>query len=106
MRAKALLERYKIERRLHNISDVNDLKGWLEKTLRKRMVRPLFVAIGKGGGQTYKTLWEVFDSRFNNNTPSYFYNENIKAKTELLESGHIELQEWIDDESPHLKFID
>lgn len=104
MTAKELIDNYKTARKINKISDVKDFKGYAERVFRKRMPRPLFISVGKGGGQTYKTLWEVFDSRFNNNTPSYFYNENKKTIDELIASGHKELQEWIDDVSPHLTF--
>ncbi len=104
MLAVNLINKYKKEYGISKISNVLEFKGWAERTLRKRMQRPLFMSIGKGGGQTYKTLWEVFDSRHNNNEASYFYNENKKTIDELIKSGHKELQEWINDDSPHLKF--
>jgi len=104
MLAHRVIQLYKEENKLSKVGDVDHLKGWLERTYRKRMNRPLFYAAGKGGGQTYKTLWEVFDSTGNANTPCYYYNENCKAVQTLQYNGHLSLQHWLDDDSLHLRF--
>jgi len=103
MIAKYLLDEYMSVYHLTRIDDTEHLKMWLQKRLCKKMPRPLFVARNKGGGQTYKTLWEVFDILGNANKPCYFYNENKKAIEILVKNGHKSLQNWIDDDSAYLK---
>lgn len=51
----------------------------------------------KGGGQTYKTLYEVFDPSGNNNRGCYFFNENQLAVEKLKRQGHIPLWVWLED---------
>ena len=98
-----LVEKYLIQTNQKKVSDPNDLQIWLVNHLNKYMPRKLFYAKGKGGGQTYKTLFEVLDVRGNRNKPCYFYNENHKAVAELVTEGHIPLQDWVDDTSLRLK---
>jgi len=92
-----LINKFKEETGLSHIREVEPLKIWLEHKVGKRMDKPLFVSMGEGGGQTYKTLYEVYDKRHNNGKQSYFYNTNKKAIKELLKDGHIKLQDWVDD---------
>jgi hypothetical protein len=96
MKVSILINKYLLENKISKINDTDDFRHWLELKLNRTMPRPLFVAQGKGGGQTYKTLWEVFDVLNNHNRPCYFYNENPKAIKLLIEQGHIPLQQWID----------
>jgi len=103
MRAKSLINEYKREHGVKGIKDIPHIKQWLEKRLCKRMNRPLFIAVGAGGGQTYKTLWEVFDITGNKNTPCYYYNENNTAIIKLNASKHLPLDTWINDPDPRLK---
>ena len=97
MTALEAIREYKQEHNFSRVADANHLKEWLEYKFKKKMHRPLFVSMGKGGGQTYKTLYEVFDVRHNSNMPSYFYNENPKAIEELYNNNHLPLDEWINE---------
>ena len=102
MTSEELIEEYKNEFYISSIRDIEHFRIWAENRLEKVMPRPLFIAQGKGGGQTYKTLWEVFDVRHNKGIHCYFYNQNKKAIDELEKSGHLPLQHWIDDKNPRL----
>ena len=93
--AKEYIEEYKEEYRLDRVEDTCHLKHWFEEKLQKSMNGALFVSMGRGGGQTYKTLWEVFDSIHNNNKQSVYFNENKKACKILNKNGHISLDNWI-----------
>lgn len=97
MKAEQLINMYLKEMRIKKIADVNEFRQWLELKFNKVMDRPLFIAKGKGGGQTYKTLWEVFDVLGNHNKPCYFYNENQYAIERLIAQEHLPLQHWIDN---------
>ncbi len=68
-------------------------KSWIQNKYGRSMDRPLYAAKGLGGGQTYKTLWEVIV--VNKDIPVYFYNENVKAIHELEKRGHISIESWI-----------
>jgi hypothetical protein len=99
MKAKELLDSYRNNPKYcydGRIEDTWALRVWLEKKFNKVMPHKLFVAMGKGGGQTYKTLWEVFDATGNNNQKCVFFNENKKAIDILVKNGHTSLQDWID----------
>lgn len=96
MNAKELIELYKTEKRTRQIKSSEHFRYFVENKVGRPMDRPLFIALGHGGGQTYKTLWEVFDVRGNAGRPCYFYNENAKAVKILTEWGHVPLQEWLD----------
>lgn len=77
-------------------------KPWAERRLKKRMLKPLFISVGKGGGQKYKILYEVFDSTGNNNKQCYFYSEVPFAIKKLSSENHYSLQEWINDPNKDL----
>ena len=102
MTAEELIYDYKREMKVGKV-DPDEFKIWATVRLNKHMLKPLFTAIGKGGGQTYKTLYEVYDSRNNRNRQCYFYNENVPAIRMLRSDGHLTLQNWIDDANPDLK---
>jgi hypothetical protein len=102
MLAEDLIKEYLTAINKTKVSDVADLRVWLQHRLKKNMPRKLFYSKGKGGGQTYKTLYEVFDVTTNSNKACYFYNENKKAITILENNNHISLQAWIDDPTSRL----
>lgn len=97
MNIKEEIIEYHKENHTQKIANVNDFKNWLEIRHQKRMPRPLFVSVGKGGGQTYKTLWEVFDVRGNAGRLCYFFNENEKTIHILENTHHLPLQHWLDN---------
>ena len=93
--AYGYIQEYKRERGVSKIDNTCDLKEWFEEKLQKPMNGGLFVAMGKGGGQRYKILWNVFDSVHNNNTFCIFYSEDVKASRIIKSHGHLSLDEWI-----------
>ena len=95
MNAKQLISLYKKETKSSSIYSANVFKAWIEKHTGKKMNFPLFIAVGKGGGQTYKTLFEVYDPDHNNNRTSVFFNENYRAISDLERKGHISLDKWL-----------
>ena len=101
MTADELIDEF---RSIHDLVNVDpyDFKIWAQERLQKYMLKPLFISVGKGGGQTYKTMFEVYDSRNNRNRQCYFYNQNNRAIRSLIEDRHLTLQNWIDDPNPDL----
>jgi len=92
MKIEELFEEYLVAKSITKIIDVDEFKKWLEKRISKNIDRPIFIARGIGGGQTYKILYEVFDIRENGNKPCYFYSINKRAVRELTMNGHKPLQ--------------
>lgn len=97
MRAKEVLELHLKATKKTQVDSTAHCKLWLESEFGKKMLRPLFISRGKGGGQRYKILWEVMDIKGNANLPCVYFTEMAVSHKYLKAAGdHMTLQEWID----------
>lgn len=95
--ADYVIRNYMKKNGLKKIDDAEALRRYLEDKYDKPMPRRLFVAMGNGGGNSYKLLWNVMDARNNRNRACYFHTDpkNKSAIRELQNEGHISVEEWI-----------